>query len=57
MAGSGSRRPRDRRLAVNREVDAGLAELVPDISRAESWILYLAGAPQSQVDLADPTYL
>ena len=57
MAGSGSRRPRDRRLAVNQEVDAGLAELVPDISRAESWILYLAGAPQSQVDLADPTYL
>ena len=57
MAGRGSRRPRDRRLAVHREVDAGLAELVPDISRAESWILYLAGAPQSQVDLADPTYL
>ena len=45
------------RLAVHREVDAGLAELVPDVSRAESWILYLAGAPQSQVDLADPTYL
>ena len=45
------------RLAVHREVDAGLAELVPDVSRAESWTLYLAGAPQSQVDLADPTYL
>ena len=57
MVGSGSRRTRDRRLAVNRKVDAGLAELVPDISRAESWILYLSGAPQSQVDLADPTYL
>ncbi len=57
MAGRGSRRPRDRRPAVHREVDAGLAELVPDICRAGSWILYLAGAPQSQVDLADPTYL
>lgn len=57
MTGSGARRRSDRRLAVHLDVDAGLAELVPDLSRAGSWILYLAGAPQSQVDLADPTYL
>jgi spermidine synthase len=30
---------------------------VPDISRTDAWILYLAGAPQSEVDLDDPTYL
>ena len=47
----------DRRLAVHQELSSGLAELVPDISRTDAWILYLAGAPQSQVDLADPTYL
>ena len=57
MTGSGARRRSDRRLTVHLDVDAGLAELVPDLSRADSWILYLAGAPQSQVDLADPTYL
>jgi len=57
MTGSGARRRSDRRLAVHLDVDAGLAELVPDLSRAGSWILYLDGAPQSQVDLADPTYL
>ena len=57
MTGSGARRRSDRRLAVHLDVDVGLAELVPDLSRAGSWILYLDGAPQSQVDLADPTYL
>ena len=44
-------------LAVHQELSSGLAELVPDISRTDAWILYLAGAPQSEVDLADPTYL
>ena len=57
MAGSRSARPGDRRLAVHRELSSGLAELVPDISRTDGWILYLADAPQSEVDLADPTYL
>ncbi|HEX3749532.1 MAG TPA: fused MFS/spermidine synthase [Streptosporangiaceae bacterium] len=46
-----------RRLAVHREVDGGLAELVPDLDRPGSWLLYLGDAPQSQVDLDDPTYL
>jgi len=57
MAGSRAQPRGDRRLAVHRELPSGLAELVPDISRADAWILYLADAPQSQVDLADPTYL
>ncbi|HYZ55224.1 MAG TPA: fused MFS/spermidine synthase [Streptosporangiaceae bacterium] len=57
MAGGGTRRRGERRLAVHRQVDSGLAELVPDLSRADSWILFLDGTPQSQVDLADPTYL
>jgi len=38
-------------------VAGGLAELVPDASRPGSWFLYLAGAPQSQVDLDDPAYV
>jgi spermidine synthase len=44
-------------MAVHREVDGGLAELVPDLDRPGSWLLYLGDAPQSQVDLDDPTFL
>lgn len=47
----------EQRTAVHREVDSGLAELVPDLDRPGSWLLYLGDAPQSQVDLADPRYL
>jgi hypothetical protein len=43
-----------RRVAA---VGTGLAELVPDRDRATAWTLLLGGAPQSHVDLADPTYL
>lgn len=39
------------------EVDTGVAELVPDPDRAGSWTLLLDGAPQSHVDLTDPTHL
>jgi spermidine synthase len=46
-----------RALAVHLEVESGLAELVPDLSRTGSWLLFLDGTPQSQVDLRDPTYL
>lgn len=46
-----------RRLAVHREVVSGLAELVPDLSRTGSWLLFVDGIPQSQVDLDDPGYL
>ncbi|MEV0845552.1 fused MFS/spermidine synthase [Streptomyces sp. NPDC049954] len=38
-------------------VDGGLAELVPDRDRPRSWTLTLDGAPQSHVDLDDPTRL
>ncbi|WP_371481409.1 spermidine synthase [Kitasatospora sp. NBC_00315] len=40
-----------------RPVDSGLAELVPDRDRPQAWSLLLDGAPQSMVDLADPTHL
>jgi spermidine synthase len=38
-------------------VASGLAELVPDPDRSTAWTLLLDGAPQSHVDLADPTHL
>ncbi|MFJ2895774.1 spermidine synthase [Streptomyces sp. NPDC087218] len=38
-------------------VDGGLAELVPDRERPHAWTLTLDGAPQSHVDLDDPTFL
>src|SRR5215468_12353691 len=46
-----------RRQAVHQNVDGGLAELVPDLSRAGSWLLFIEGVPQSQVDLDDPACL
>lgn len=42
---------------VVEQVDTGLAELVPSPDRAGSWTLLLDGAPQSHVDLTDPTHL
>ena len=44
-----------RRLSA--KVDLGVAELVADPDRAESYILLVDGAPQSHVDLDDPTHL
>ncbi|MFJ2584565.1 spermidine synthase [Streptomyces sp. NPDC087538] len=38
-------------------VDGSLAELVPDRERPHAWTLTLDGAPQSHVDLDDPTFL
>ena len=38
-------------------VASGLAELVRDPDRASGWTLLVDGAPQSHVDLADPTHL
>ncbi|MEU7646704.1 spermidine synthase [Streptomyces huasconensis] len=43
--------------AVVEKVDGGLAELMPDRDRPRAWTLLLDGAPQSHVDLDDPTYL
>ncbi|MEV4813222.1 spermidine synthase [Micromonospora avicenniae] len=39
------------------QVATGRAELVPDRDRTGSWTLLLDGAPQSHVDLTDPTHL
>ncbi|WP_035849036.1 spermidine synthase [Kitasatospora azatica] len=41
----------------SRRTDTGLAELVPDRDHPQAWSLLLDGAPQSHVDLADPTRL
>jgi spermidine synthase len=38
-------------------VGTGLVELIPDRDRGTAWTLLLDGAPQSHVDLADPTHL
>jgi hypothetical protein len=48
------RRRSERRVQA---VATGLAELVPDRDRSSAWTLLLDGAPQSHVDLADPTHL
>jgi hypothetical protein len=45
------------RHAVHQAVGGGQAELVPDLDRADSWLLFIDGVPQSQVDLGDPGYL
>ncbi|MEU6074333.1 fused MFS/spermidine synthase [Micromonospora sp. NPDC047074] len=50
----GRRRAAD---TVAAPVDTGRAELVPDPDRPGSWTLLLDSAPQSHVDLADPTHL
>lgn len=39
------------------EVDSGVADIVPDRDRPRAYTLLLDGAPQSHVDLDDPTYL
>jgi hypothetical protein len=38
-------------------VDSGTARLVPDTDRRAAWTLLIDGAPQSYVDLDDPTHL
>ncbi|MFE6779960.1 spermidine synthase [Streptomyces sp. NPDC057702] len=47
----------DDRIPVSRAVDLGAAKLLPDVDRAEGWLLTVDGAPQSYVDLADPLHL
>ncbi|MDT0426235.1 spermidine synthase [Streptomyces salyersiae] len=53
----GRKRSDPAREPVAAPVDGGLAELVPDRERPRAWTLLLDGAPQSHVDLDDPTYL
>jgi SAM-dependent methyltransferase len=44
-------------VPVARDVDHGFAKLMPDIDRERAWLLTVDGAPQSYVDLDDPTHL
>lgn len=50
----GRKRGTDRTVV---QVDTGLAELVADPDRVGAYTLLLDGAPQSHVDLTDPTHL
>jgi spermidine synthase len=51
------RRAAKERLAVHQQVRLGTAELLPDLTRTDSWLLFVDGVPQSGVDLAEPGYL
>ncbi|WP_338675239.1 fused MFS/spermidine synthase [Streptomyces sp. SCSIO 30461] len=44
-------------IPVIRPVDHGTARLMPDVDRERAWLLTVDGAPQSYVDLDDPTHL
>jgi spermidine synthase len=44
-------------IPVLRTVDGGTAKLMPDVDRARAWLLTVDGAPQSYVDLDEPTHL
>ena len=50
-----AQRRRSERLVET--VGTGVAELVPDPDRDSAFTLFLDGAPQSHVDLAEPTHL
>ncbi|WP_435226468.1 spermidine synthase [Streptomyces sp. Tue6028] len=47
----------DEPIPVTRAVDHGTAKLMPDIDRKRAWLLTVDGAPQSYVDLDEPTHL
>ncbi|MDX3607864.1 fused MFS/spermidine synthase [Streptomyces sp. FL06-04B] len=55
--GSGRGAGRGERETVSRPVGGGVAELLPDRERPHGWTLLIDGAPQSHVDLDDPTHL
>jgi spermidine synthase len=42
---------------VTRNVDFGVAKLMPDVDRERAWLLMVDGAPQSYVDLDAPEHL
>lgn len=42
---------------MTRTVDHGVAKLLPDVDRPRAWLLTIDGAPQSYVDLDEPTHL
>ncbi|WFB06261.1 fused MFS/spermidine synthase [Streptomyces sp. LX-29] len=47
----------DESIPVSRAVAGGTAKLMPDVDRERAWLLTVEGAPQSYVDLDDPTHL
>ncbi|KAB8162005.1 spermidine synthase-like protein [Streptomyces sp. 3MP-14] len=47
----------DERTPVVRVVDLGTARLLPDVDRPAAWLLTVDDAPQSYLDLDDPTHL
>ncbi len=49
--------PEPEPVPVLRAVDGGAAKLMPDIDRERAWLLTVDGAPQSYVDLDEPTHL
>lgn len=55
--GQHARRRGDGREAVSERVAGGLAELIPDPEHSRAWQLLVDGAPQSHIDLGDPTRL
>ncbi|MFF7388263.1 spermidine synthase [Streptomyces scabiei] len=44
-------------IPVSRVIDRGTAKLMPDVDRKRAWLLTVDGAPQSYVDLDEPTHL
>ncbi|MDH6228045.1 spermidine synthase [Streptomyces sp. MJP52] len=44
-------------VPVTRAVDHGTAKLMPDVDRERAWLLTVDGAPQSYVDLDEPSHL
>ncbi|MFE7317995.1 spermidine synthase [Streptomyces sp. NPDC057555] len=49
--------PAEEPVPVTRAVDHGTAKLLPDVDRPRAWLLTVDGAPQSYVDLDEPTHL
>ncbi|MCX4425789.1 spermidine synthase [Streptomyces mirabilis] len=47
----------DEPIPVTRTVDHGTAKLMPDVDRKRAWLLTVDAAPQSYVDLDEPTHL
>jgi spermidine synthase len=44
-------------IPVARVTDQGTVKLMPDVDRERAWLLTVDGAPQSYVDLDEPTHL
>lgn len=54
---SGHNESVNEQIPVIRDVDGGIAKLMPDVDRERAWLLTVDGAPQSYVDLDAPTHL